>query len=239
MPHNGRMNSGLRLLSAGAAQGVAGALATRFRAETGAELSTAFMPVGVLKEKLLAGEACDVVVSTPPMLEQFALQGRVDGATIALLGRVPTGIAVRAEAKTPSIDTPDRLHAALSAAVRIHVPDPERATAGIHFVTVLRALGLFEALASRLASHPNGVAAMAALATNEEPGALGCTQVTEIRYTTGVALVGALPPPFDLATSYAASVCAAARDPKLARRFVDMLVGPDSAALRRDAGFEP
>ena len=196
------------------------------------------MPVGMLKEKLLAGQACDVVVSTPPMLEQFALDGWVDGGSIALLGRVPTGVAVRAGAKAPSIDTPDRLRAVLLAAARIHVPDPERATAGIHFVKVLRTLGLFEALAQRLASHANGVSAMAALANDEEPGALGCTQVTEIRCAGGVTLVGALPPPFDLATAYAASVCAAALDHALARRFVDMLVGPDSAALRRDAGFE-
>jgi len=229
----------LRLLSAGAAQGIASALAARFQAETGAELSTAFMPVGVLKDKFLAGEACDVVVSTPSMLDQFALDGRIDGATIAVLGRVPTGIAVRAGATAPSIDTPDRLRAALSAAPRIHVPDPERATAGIHFVKVLRALELFESLAPRLATHANGVAAMAALAANEEPRALGCTQVTEILYTAGVALVGALPQPFDLATPYAASVSATAREPKLARRFVDMLVAADSAALRRDAGFEP
>ena len=198
----------------------------------------AFMPVGVLKEKLLAGEACDVVVSTPSMLEQFALDGRVDGATIALIGRVATAIAVRAGASAPSIDAPDRVRAALSAAPRIHVPDPERSTAGIHFVQVLRALELFEALAPRLTSHRNGVAAMAALAADEDPGALGCTQVTEIRCTRGVALVGALPPPFDLATPYAVSVSAAAREPELARRFVDMLVGPDSAALRRDAGFD-
>jgi molybdate transport system substrate-binding protein len=233
------MTSPLRLLSAGAAQGVASALAPRFRAETGAELSAAFMPVGVLKEKFLAGEACDVVVSTPPMLEQFAFDGRVDGSTIALLGRVPTGIAVRAGAQAPPIDTPERLRAALSGAARIHVPDPQRATAGIHFVKVLRSLGLFEALAPRLASHANGVAAMAALSTDEKPGALGCTQVTEIRCTAGVTLLGALPAPFDLATAYAASVCAAALDHALARRFVAMLVGPDSAALRRDAGFEP
>jgi molybdate transport system substrate-binding protein len=227
------------MLSAGAAQGLTSAIAPRLQAEAGAELRALFMPVGALREKFLAGEPCDVVVSTPAMLEEFARAERVDGATIALLGRVHTGIAVPARASPPAIETPDRLRAALSGVTRIHVPDPARATAGIHFVKVLQALELFEALAPRLVSHPNGVGAMTALAAADEPGSLGCTQVTEIRCTPGVRLVGALPAPFDLATPYAAAVCVSARDAVLARRWVDMLTAAASATLRHQSGFEP
>jgi molybdate transport system substrate-binding protein len=79
---------------------------------------------------------------------------------------------------------------------------------------------------------------MAALAASTGPGLLGCTQVTEIKYTQGVALVGALPAEFDLATLYAAAASASARDPDLARRFVHLLTGPESRELRSEAGFE-
>ena len=228
----------LRLLSAGAAQGIASGLARKLEADTGTQLDATFAPVGVLKSKLLAGETCDVVVSTPSMLEEFARDGRVHSATIALLGRVHTGVAVRSGEPAPAIDSVDRLRAAFSAATRIHVPDPERATAGIHFVKVLRELGLYETLLPRVASHANGAAAMAALAATPGHGALGCTQVTEILFTAGVSLVGALPAPFGLATAYAAAVSTSAGDPELARRFVAMLAGPDAASLRRQAGFE-
>src|ERR1043166_122330 len=119
----------LRLLSAGAAQGIASALAAKLEADTGTQLDATFAPVGVLKSKLLAGETSDVVVSTPSMLEEFARDGRVDAATIALLGRVHTGVAVRSGQPVPAIGSRDHLRAALSAATRIHVPDPERATA--------------------------------------------------------------------------------------------------------------
>ncbi|HTS20582.1 MAG TPA: substrate-binding domain-containing protein [Casimicrobiaceae bacterium] len=231
--------SELRLLSAGAAQGVAGALAAQLRAETGAELRARFMPVGALRESILAGETCDVLVSTPAMLELFARAGSVAAETVALLGRVHAGIAVRAGAAAPPIADRQQLHAALCAATRIYLPDPERATAGGHLVKVMQELAIYEALRPRLAIHPTGTIAMAALAASDERGCLGGTQVTEIRHVAGVSLVGILPGPFDLATPYAAAASAAARDPGLARRFVAMLAGTESAALRAAAGFEP
>ena len=228
----------LYLLSAGAAQAVATALATPFRAATQAEVRASFQPVGALREKFLAGEACDVAVSTAAMLEEFARDARVDAATILPLGRVHTGIAVRSGERAPAIGNRDELRAALEHAARIYVPDPERATAGIHSVKVLRGLGLYDALAPRLAAYPNGAAAMAALAAGTERDCLGCTQVTEIKYTRGVTLVGALPLEFDLATPYAAAVSSSAREPELALRFVRMLGGAESEQLRREAGFE-
>ena len=228
----------LRLLSAGAAQGLTKALAPSFERDARCEVRARFMPVGALEEALIAGEACDVVVSSEAMLERFAREARVEAATIARLGSVHTGIAVRAGDRAPAIDTEDRLRAALLAAPRLYVPDPQRATAGVHFVKVLRALGLYDRLAARLASHPNGVAAMTALAAAGEREALGCTQVTEILYTAGVALVGVLPGPFALATPYAAAVSAAAAEPELARRFVAMLTAPATTDARRAAGFE-
>jgi molybdate transport system substrate-binding protein len=231
-------SSGLRLLSAGAAQGVASALAEAFQSETGEELDAAFMPVGAVKERLLAGERCDVVVSTPAMLEELARHALVDATTVAILGSVHAGVAVRSSDDAPMIDRPDRLRDSLDAAPRIHVPDPLRATAGGHFVKVLRALGLYETIEARLASHPSGAAAMAALASTSERGSLGCTQVTEIRYVAGVKLVGPLPAPFDLATAYAAAVSVAPRDRILARRFVELLTGPEGARARATAGFE-
>ena len=49
--------------------------------------------------------------------------------------------------------------------------------------------------ADRLRTFPNGITAMRAMASDAVPGAIGCTQVTEIAYVPGVALVGLLPPP--------------------------------------------
>ena len=228
----------LYLLSAGAAQSVAVAVIPAFRAAAGAEVHATFRTVGVLKEMVLAAEPCDVLVSTAVMLDDFARDGRVLPASIRTLGRVQTGIAVRSDEPLPAIGNRALLRASLVAATGIYLPDPERATAGIHFVKVLRELGLHDDLAPLLHGYPNGARAMEALATSRGSGLIGATQVTEINATPGVTLVGTLPAPFELATTYAAAACTSAREPELAQRFLQMLAGPDALELRSQAGFE-
>ena len=227
----------LRLLSAGAAQSVVAALIPVFAAATGTRAHATFLAVGALKETLLAGASCDVLISTAAMLDDFARDGRVVAASIRPLGRVQTGIAVRSGEPAPAIDSPALLRASLAAAKVIYLPDPERATAGIHFVKVLRELGLHDDLAPRLRAYPNGASAMDALAKSRGDGLIGCTQITEINATPGVTLAGPLPAPYELVTTYAVAACTSARDPELAQRFVHLLAGPDSLQLRRDAGF--
>jgi molybdate transport system substrate-binding protein len=217
---------------------VVAALNPVFGATTGTRVRATFRAVGVVKEELVAGVPCDVVISTAAMLDDFVRDGRVAAATIQSLGRVQTGIAVRSGEPAPAVGSCELLRASLFAAKGIHVPDPERATAGIHFVKVLRALGLYDDLASRLHAYPNGASAMDALAKSRGSGLIGCTQITEINATPGVTLAGPLPAPFALATNYAGAVCTSARDPELAQRFVQLLAGPDSLAVRRAAGFE-
>lgn len=228
----------LRLLCAGAAHGVVAAALPRWTEETGLRLDARFGPVGGLKEALLAGTACDVFIATSAIVDQLIGTGRLDGTTRMPLGRVATGIAIRDGSERPRIETADALRAALLGSDRLFVPDPERATAGIHFVSVLRRLGVHEALAARLSTHPSGAAAMRALAAAHDAAPIGCTQVSEILDTPGVRLVGPLPEGYDLATAYVAAVCVEAQDTKVARDFVERVAGPASAALRTACGFE-
>lgn len=229
----------LNLLSAGAAKGLAEALRTPFHAETGAGISGTFGAVGTIRERFLADTPCDVLILTEAMLAELAGTGEIVRESIAPLGRVFTGIAVRSGEPRPAIADRAALRETLAAATALYCPDPERATAGIHFVKVLRELGLWPDAAPRLRSYPSGAVAMGELARAQEPGLVGCTQVTEILYTPGVTLVGPLPVEFELATVYSASVSSRARHPELARRLVEMLAGPTAARLRAAGGFAP
>ena len=228
----------LALLCAGAAKGLVAALESAFAAETGETIDGTFGAVGALREKLVAGEPCDVVVLTAPLIDTLEKDGRVVPGSAAPLGTVRTGIAVRAGEPLPDIHDAAALRATLAGASQLLFPDPQRATAGIHFVDVLRRLGIHDDVAGRCATFPNGATAMRALAEMREHGAIGCTQVTEINYTPGVALAGPLPPGFDLATVYTAAVCAGARDRVVAQRFVQMLSGAKARDVRARGGFE-
>jgi len=228
----------LRVLSAGAAQGLVAAMAPRFLADTGVALHTTFGAVGAIREKLFTGERCDVLILTDAMLDELAASGHVVAATRTALGEVLTGIGVRASDPLPDIKDRAALGRSLRAATDIFLPDPQRATAGIHFTRVLEQLGLYADVAPRLRPHPNGATAMRAMAQSSGATPIGCTQITEIKYADGVTLVGPLPKEFELATVYSIGVCASAQQLELAGRFARLLSGPGAETARVQAGFE-
>ena len=228
----------LNILSGGAAQSVVNALAGDFRAATGYELACTFSAVGAMKAKLLSGAPADLVILTQAVVAELVAGGQLLPASCADLGRVRTGVAVRTGDTSPDIANADALRSALLAAEGIFVPDPQRATAGIHFARVLDTLGIRSAVEAHLKAYPNGNTAMRELAQAKGARLIGCTQVTEIKHTSGVTLVGLLPREFELATVYSVGVCAGANSPEAARRFIEFLSGEASRALRMKAGFE-
>jgi molybdate transport system substrate-binding protein len=229
----------LHLLCAGAAQGLVKALQSRLLAEADAVLGGRFGAVGAMKEALLDGEPCDLMVSTDNMIGELVAAGALRKDHRAPLGRVRTGIAVRRGAPKPDVSTPEALKAALLAADAIYFPDATRSTAGIHFLAVTRELGIHDQIEPRFRTYPNGAAAMRELALSAVARPLGCTQLTEIKYIDGVELVAPLPARFELATVYTAAVSTHAAEPTLAARFIAMLAGDEACALREACGFEP
>ena len=227
----------LHLISGGAAQGLVGQLESRFRLETGLEITATFGAVGLMQDKLLAGDKCDVVILTDALIRQLEQQGQVLSASACALGVVRTGVAVKTGQPLPAVDSAAGLTALLRASAGIYFPDPVKATAGIHFMKVLRALGLDEELSARLRPYPNGAAAMRGMAQSSEHDVLGCTQVTEILYAPGVRLAGVLPKEFELATVYFAAVCTRAGQPTAAAALVRLLAGTETAPLRSAGGF--
>ena len=224
----------MNVISAGAAKAVVNAVA----AQAGLALGGAFGAVGAMKDKLLAGEPCDVIVLTRAMIDELAISKRVEDDSIGDLGRVPTAVAVKQGAALPNVARATGLASALLGAEAIYVPDLRKSTAGKHIAGMLDELGIAAEVRERIREFPNGAAAMKAMADAPGDFAIGCTQATEILYTPGVTLVGPLPAEFELATLYSAAVCSAAANPADARRFVALLTGHSTQRMRKQAGFE-
>jgi molybdate transport system substrate-binding protein len=227
----------LHVLSAGAAKALVEALASPLESGANVRIAPTFDAAGVVRDALVGGVPCDVVILPAAMLDALAAQDRVDRASIAPLGGVPTGIAVADGDRLPAVGSPDELRASLLAATALYCPDTVRATAGIHFAGVLRTLGIDAASMAKLRPYPNGARAMAALAAGGAQGAIGCTQITEILYTPGVTLVAPLPAPFELTTVYAVAVPKNAPNAARALAFAARLAGRQTQELRRAGGF--
>lgn len=229
----------IRILSGGAAQGLVHRLKDRLATEHGIGVEGHFGAVGAMRDKLLAGEPCDILVLTQALIVELEAQGHVKPGTAVPLGRVRTGVAVKSGEPMPAVNDAASLKALLASAQGVYFPDPEKATAGIHFMKVLRELGLVDTLAGKLRTYPNGAAAMQAMAQTQGAGLVGCTQVTEILFTPGVVLCGGLPKEFELATVYTAAACARAQDPQGAQALIDMMASDTARPVREAAGFDP
>jgi len=230
--------SSLHILSGGAAQGLVSQLRGQFYNETGRSIEGSFGAVGLMRDQLLAGAPCDLLILTQALIDELTASGHVQPGSARPLGVVRTGVAVKAGEPQPQVDTAESLKAALLAAQGIYFPDPVKATAGIHFMNVLKQLGIDQQVAGALRPFPNGATAMKEMAAASGPGLIGCTQVTEILYTLGVQLVRVLPKEFELATVYTAAVAVKAEQPQAARLLIDLLASPAAEELRRGGGFE-
>jgi molybdate transport system substrate-binding protein len=228
----------LNILSAGAALGLVRRVEHAFLAETGCRVEGQFGAVGVMRAHLLAGAPCDLIILTEAMVRDLAAEGRVLPETCQGIGLVSTGVAVPVGAAHPDIGDAASLRSALLKASVVHIPDRQKSTGGIHIQKVLERLGIAAELESRIRNHPNGEAAMQAMAEAGDPRAIGCTQVTEIVFAEGVEQVGLLPGDLQLRTPYAAAVAAQAGSGAEARRLIELLTGPRNSGLRRRCGFE-
>ncbi|NWG72948.1 MAG: substrate-binding domain-containing protein, partial [Parvularculaceae bacterium] len=135
------MTTTLHLLCAGAAQGLVKALQPALAEATAATIAGRFGAVGAMKEALLAGEPCDLMIVTDKMVGELADAGALRADTRRALGRVRTGIAVRHGEPQPDGATPAARRDALRAADASYFPDPQRATAGSPFAAGMRELG--------------------------------------------------------------------------------------------------
>lgn len=229
--------STVRLLSGGAAQGLVESVRPVFEARTGCTIDGVFGAVGAMKARLLSGEPADLLILSRALIDELARVGHAVPASIRDIGDVPTAVAVRSGNVPPRLDSAGELRDALRAADEIHFPDPELATAGIHFATVMRDLGIWDELVDRQHPAPNGATAMAELAASRSARPIGCTQATEILSTPGVFLVAPLPPGCALATTYTCAITGHAAAPEPATALIALLTSDANRDARRALGF--
>lgn len=230
----------LHVLSGGAANGLVSRLEPPFTQRTGLRIAGTFSAVGQMKDALLSGAPCDLIILSEALIAELMDAGRLVPGSSRALGAVKTGVAVPQGQATPGVGDEASLKQALASAQAVYAPDLVKSTAGIHFMKVLQALGLDQALGPRLKAFANGQTAMAAMARDAQAGhtgLVGCTQVTEILNTPGVQLAGLLPPAFELSTVYTAAVVKDAPHAQAAAQLIDMLAGTEAAPVRQACGF--
>ena len=228
----------LRLLSAGAAQAVCERIIEEFQRDTGHEVEASFGAVGAMKARMAGGEPTDLIILSAPLIQDLVSAGMVAVSSVRDIGKVGTGVAVRAGTPLPEVRTREALRGNILAASVIVCPDPATATADKIVMKLMERLGVATQVEDRMQFFPNGYAAMKWLSESSGNMELGITQNTEILPNKGVTWVGALPDEFQMKATYTAGVAAKGMQPELAREFVRRLTAESFRPQLRDAGYE-
>ncbi len=228
----------LRIFSAGAAQAVVEEIAAAYTRDTGDEVKAEFSAVGAMKARVTAGEAVDLVILTGALIDELIQSGHVAAGSRADLGKVGTGVAVRAGTPLPDVSSAQTLRASLVSATKMVFPDPAVATAGKVVMQACEKLGIAERVKPNMQFFPNGYAAMRWLAASSGRNEIGITQITEILANNGVTYAGPLPGDLQVKAVYSAGLASHAANPASARAFIGRLTGSAARPVLAKAGYE-
>jgi molybdate transport system substrate-binding protein len=228
----------LRILSAGAAQAVVEQIIEAFERDTGNTVTADCGAVGAMKKRVVDGEAVDGTLRTRALIDELLASGHVAAGTVHDLGKVGTGVAVRAGTPLPDVSSDEALRANLLAATRIVFPDPSTATAGKVVMRMLESLGIADKVRDRIQFFPNGYAAMKWLGQSSGTLEIGMTQVSEILANTSVSYVGPFPEKYQMKATYSVGLASGAASPELARDFIGRLSAPAFRERLKAAGYE-
>jgi molybdate transport system substrate-binding protein len=225
----------IKVLTAGAMRGVLDALVPDFEKGTGHKVVLDNATAGVLAKRIGDGEAFDLAIITPQVIDGLLAKGKIAGPRVDL-AKVGMGVAVKEGAPAPDIATVEAFKAALIAAKSVAYIDPKAGgSSGIYFDGLIDRLGIGEAVRAKARLKAGGHVADLVASGDAE---FAVHQISEILPVKGVRLVGPLPAPVQNTTVYAAGVGASAQQPGAAKALLDYLAGPASAPVLSAKGME-
>ena len=221
----------IRVLSTVGMQPATPELFAQFEAATGHKIVVTYGLAAVLKTQFLDGAPADVLISTGPIIEDLAKQGKVVPESRKDVARSGVGVAVKAGAPKPDISTPEALKSAVLAARSIGYS--QQGASGVAFAKVLERLGIAEQVKAKYKDTGTKAGEMVAAGEIE----LAAAQIPELMAVRGAEVVGPLPAELQTVTTFSVGLAASARDSGAAKSLIEFLAGPQAAPVYKAKGL--
>ncbi len=206
-------------------------LFAQFEAATGHKIVVTYGLAAVLKTKFLEGAPADVLISTGPIIEDLAKQGKVVPESRKDVARSGVGVAVKAGAPRPDISTPEALKSAVLAAKSVGYS--QQGASGVAFAKVLERLGIAEQVKAKYKDTGTKAGEMVAAGEIE----LAAAQIPELMAARGAEVVGPLPAELQTVTIFSVGLTASAQDSGAAKALIEFLAGPQATAIYKAKGL--
>lgn len=209
-------------------------LVAQFERATGHRVTVYFDVNAEVRRRIEAGETFDATILNPEVLDGLIRQGKVAAASRASIGRAGVGVAVRAGAARPDISSVDAFRRTLLNAKSVAFP--KEGASGVYFIGLLARLGIADEMKPRLRPMPASDTVEIVARGEADMVVVVLPRISDV---PGVAVVGPLPAELQTHIGFAAGVGAAAREPEVAKAFVEFLAAPAAAPILRAKGIEP
>jgi molybdate transport system substrate-binding protein len=224
----------IKVLSGNGARAAVSELGAQFEQATGHMVSIDFAVNPSVKRRIEAGEAFDVAVLNPPVLDDLIKKGKILGDTRAVLGRCGIGVAIRAGASKPDVSTVEGFKRTLLNAQSVAYPG--EGMSGIYFANLVERLGIAAEMQAKMRPMP-GEYNVEVVAHGEVD--MVVVVASRIFGVPGVERAGLIPEELQTWIGFTAGLGSAAKEPAAARSLIQFFTAPAAAAVLRSTGIEP
>jgi molybdate transport system substrate-binding protein len=229
----------VRVMISGGLTAAYKALIPEYERATGNTVITAYGPSmgttqNAIPVRLQRGEPVDVLILVGYALGDLIKEGKAVADSRVDLVKSPIGIAVRAGAPKPDINSVEALTRTLKAAKSVAYSD---SASGVYVSTELFSrLGVAEEMKGKAKMIPaTPVGEIVAQGDAE----IGFQQISELMPVKGIDIVGTLPAEVQKITVFSAGVSTTAKEPDAGRALIQFLASAQAAPILLKAGLEP
>jgi molybdate transport system substrate-binding protein len=208
-------------------------LASRFEAQSPHRVLLESVGGVDAAKRVTAGEAVDAVVLAREAIDDLIAAGRIIAGSRVDLVASAIAVAVRAGAPQPDISTTEAIkHAVLTARSVGYSTGPS----GTHLARIFAAWDDTGALKERIVVAPPGVPVASLVARGDIE--LGFQQLSELMGGDGIDVVGLLPPPAQMVTTFSGGVALASAWPDAVRELLQFMAAPSVTEVKRRYGMD-
>lgn len=223
----------ITVLSGNGAKVAVAELAAQFERATGHKVTIRFEVNPQVQRRIEEGEACDVAILNPPVLDALIQQKRIVSGTRVVLGRSGIGVGVKEGAPLPDISTVAAFTRTLLNASSVAYPG--EGASGKYFVTVVERLGLTTQMKSKMRPMPAEYNVEIVAEGGAELVVVVASRITGV---PGVRLVGRIPQELQTWIGFTGGVCSVAAQPEAARAMLQFFTAPTAVPVLEAAGIQ-
>jgi molybdate transport system substrate-binding protein len=212
-------------------------LLPQFEKSSGHRVAVEYGTLGANKDRVMKGEAIDVVIVTPVQNEELQKQAKVTAGSPIQLARVGYGVFVKTNAAKPDLSTVDAFKRTMLGAKSIALGDPARGgPLGVYSAGLIQRLGLADNLKTKTKLFPSGTEVAQAVATGECE--IGVGLASDAVVVPGLV---AIPLPADVQTYtvYTLGIVAGSKHVDAAKALIAFLTSPTAKQALAAKGFDP